>query len=57
MIAAKRVATKVWAGGVACVPGMAFYHDDGGERLALFCFAKEDGDLDETCRRLEARRW
>ena len=39
--------------GVACVPGQAFYHDDGGENLARFCFAKEDAVLDEACRRLE----
>jgi len=39
--------------GVACVPGEAFYHDDAGERLARFCFAKEDVILDEACKRLE----
>ena len=39
--------------GVACVPGKAFYHDAAGEDLARFCFAKEDGVLDEACRRLE----
>ena len=39
--------------GVACVPGEAFYHDDSGENLARFCFAKEDAVLDEACRRLE----
>lgn len=38
--------------GVACVPGMAFFHDDGGENLARFCFAKEDDVLDEACARL-----
>lgn len=38
--------------GVACVPGEAFYHDDAGENLARFCFAKEDSILDEACRRL-----
>ena len=38
---------------VACVPGEAFYHDEGGENLARFCFAKEDSVLDEACRRLE----
>jgi aminotransferase len=38
---------------VACVPGEAFYHDEGGENLARFCFAKEDHILDEACRRLE----
>jgi aminotransferase len=39
--------------GVACVPGTAFYHGEGGENLARFCFAKEDIVLDEACRRLE----
>jgi len=28
-------------------------HDEGGENLARFCFAKEDPVLDEACRRLE----
>ena len=39
--------------GVACVPGEAFYHDDSGEDLARFCFAKDDEVLDEACRRLD----
>lgn len=39
--------------GVAAVPGEAFYHDTSGERLARFCFAKDDKVLDEACRRLE----
>jgi len=39
--------------GVACVPGEAFYHDDAGETLARFCFAKDDKVLDEACRRIE----
>ena len=39
--------------GVACVPGEAFYHDNSGELLARFCFAKENGILAEACRRLE----
>lgn len=38
--------------GVACVPGEAFYHDDAGENLARFCFAKEDAVLNEACQRL-----
>ncbi len=41
--------------GVACVPGNAFFHDDGGENLARFCFAKEDRILDEACDRLIGR--
>ena len=39
--------------GVACVPGEAFHHDNSGEDLARFCFAKEDSVLDEACRRIE----
>lgn len=39
--------------GVACVPGEAFYHDDGGENLGRFCYAKEDSVIDEACERLE----
>ncbi len=38
---------------VACVPGEAFYHDDSGEGLARFCFAKDDSSLQEACRRIE----
>jgi aminotransferase len=38
--------------GVACVPGEAFYHDDSGENLARFCFAKEIPVIDEACGRL-----
>jgi len=40
--------------GVACVPGEAFFHDDAGENLARFCFAKDDAVLAEACRRLKA---
>ncbi len=39
--------------GVACVPGEAFYHDGTGAELGRFCFAKEDGLIDEACRRIE----
>jgi aminotransferase len=39
--------------GVACVPGNAFYHDDAGEHLARFCFAKEDSVIEDACLRLE----
>ena len=39
--------------GVASVPGEAFYHDDAGESLVRFCFAKEDAIIDEACRRIE----
>lgn len=43
--------------GVACVPGEAFYHDDAGENLARFCFAKEDAVLDEACRKIEKLKY
>jgi aminotransferase len=39
--------------GIACVPGEAFYHDDSGEGLARFCFAKDDDVLAEACKRLK----
>ncbi len=42
--------------GVACVPGEAFYHDDSGEYLARFCYAKDDPILDEACKRIESLR-
>jgi aminotransferase len=38
--------------GVATVPGNAFYHDDGGENLIRFCYAKTDADLENACERL-----
>jgi aminotransferase len=42
--------------GVASVPGSAFYRGDEGEKLLRFCFAKDDGVLDEACRRLRGLR-
>jgi aminotransferase len=42
----------LYATGVATVAGSAFYHGDGGENLVRFCFAKNDADLEEACRRL-----
>jgi len=38
--------------GVASVAGSAFYQSGGGENLIRFCFAKNDKDLEEACRRL-----
>ncbi len=38
--------------GVASVAGSAFYHGGDGENLIRFCFAKNDKDLEEACRRL-----
>jgi len=40
-------------GGVASVPGEAFYHGLDGENLLRFCYAKPDDQLDEACRRIE----
>jgi aminotransferase len=42
--------------GVACVPGKSFYHDDSGENMARFCFAKEDNILIEARNRLKRLR-
>jgi aminotransferase len=39
--------------GVAVVPGSAFYHDDGGEDLVRFCFAKDDAILDLAIEKLK----
>jgi aminotransferase len=38
--------------GIASVPGSAFYHDDAGEDLVRFCFAKRDDVLDRACENL-----
>jgi aminotransferase len=38
--------------GVACVPGQAFYHDEAGESLARFCFAKDGSVIIDACNRL-----
>jgi aminotransferase len=38
--------------GVATVPGEAFFHGSEGENLIRFCYAKNDAELDEACRRL-----
>jgi aminotransferase len=40
--------------GVASVAGSAFYHGSGGENLVRFCFAKNDAELAEACRRLKS---
>ncbi len=42
--------------GVASVPGKAFYHDDAGDHLCRFCFAKEDPILEQACRMIEGFR-
>jgi len=38
--------------GVACVPGSAFYHDEGGENLVRFCLAKDEETIDLACEKL-----
>jgi aminotransferase len=38
--------------GVASVPDGAFFHKPGRSQFVRFCFAKEDGELEEACRRL-----
>jgi len=41
---------------VAGVPDDAFFHADPPSPFVRFCFAKEDDELDEACRRLEKLR-
>lgn len=43
-------------GGVASVPGSAFYQGTAGEGLLRFCFAKEDAVIEEACRRIRRFR-
>ncbi|ACL01746.1 aminotransferase class I and II [Desulfatibacillum aliphaticivorans] len=38
--------------GVSSVPGRAFFHDDSGDALVRFCFAKEFPVLEEACDRI-----
>jgi aminotransferase len=38
--------------GVASVPGSAFFHDEGGDSLVRFCFAKEGHVLEAACEKL-----
>ncbi|MFA6413960.1 MAG: aminotransferase class I/II-fold pyridoxal phosphate-dependent enzyme [Syntrophales bacterium] len=42
--------------GVASVPGSAFYHDEGGESVVRFCFAKDDPILEDACKRMKKLR-
>jgi len=39
--------------GVASVPGSAFYHDEAGESMVRFCFAKKDDVLRRACEQLK----
>jgi aminotransferase len=49
----ERVMNLLERTGVAAVPGVAFHHGHQGAHLARFCFAKDQPELDEACRRLE----
>ena len=40
--------------GIGGVPGSAFFHDNSGDHLIRFCFAKEKHIIEECCRRFEA---
>ena len=42
---------------IAAVPGIAFYHDNAGENLARFCFAKRDSVLLKAARILRNNRY
>jgi aspartate/methionine/tyrosine aminotransferase len=50
----EKAMTLLGGTGVAGVPGCAFYHDEAGENLVRFCFAKEESVIDEVCMRLKA---
>jgi aminotransferase len=52
----ERAMNLLRATGVASVPGEAFFSDDGGEALLRFCYAKEDAELEDACRRLRRGR-
>jgi aminotransferase len=43
-------------GGVASIPGSAFFRGSTGDGLLRFCFAKDDESLDEACRRIRRFR-
>ncbi len=40
--------------GIAGVPGSAFFHDNSGDHLIRFCFAKDQAIIEECCRRFES---
>lgn len=42
--------------GIAGVPGSAFFHDNSGDHLIRFCFAKEMAVIDEVCKRIKSYR-
>jgi aminotransferase len=43
-------------GGVASVPGTAFFESETGKRMLRFCYAKDFASLEEACRRIRAFR-
>jgi aminotransferase len=42
--------------GVATVPGESFFHDNSGDNILRFCYAKTDQDLEQACSRLQRLR-
>ncbi len=52
--AAEKARHLLAATGVAAVAGSAFFRPGRGEDLLRFCFAKQDAELDEACRRLRS---
>lgn len=50
--AAEKARHLLAATGVAAVAGSAFFRPGRGEDLLRFCFAKQDAELDQACRRL-----
>jgi aminotransferase len=44
------------SGGVASVPGSAFFQSDRGRSMVRFCFAKDFDSLEEACRRLRTMK-
>ncbi len=52
--AAEKSRSLLAATGVASVAGSAFFRPGRGEDLLRFCFAKQDHELDEACKRLRS---
>ncbi len=41
---------------IASVPGCAFYHDNAGDDLLRFCFAKDDATIEKALKKLSAMK-
>lgn len=52
----ERAITFLKETGIAGVPGSAFFHDNSGDHLVRFCFAKEMTVIEEVCKRIRAYR-